>query len=228
MISDKFQCIFIHIPKNAGTSIESRICSEEGTVNLLPDHRTILDLEPLYLHKLFRLYKKDQMYSAARRIKNFLTAHEMGNFYRPTSALRYRNYFKFTVIRNPWSRVYSWYRNVMNDINHRKRYKVLDNCTFDDFVKHHIDNHHALRTQFYWIRDSKGNIPMDFVANFENLASDFSKIAQAIGLSDSVLPKKRYTGKSDLYKEAYNSVTKDIVWKKYKNEIDHFGFKFDE
>ena len=53
MISEKFRCIFIHIPKNAGTSIESKICFEEGTENLLPNHRTTLDLEPLSTIKLF-------------------------------------------------------------------------------------------------------------------------------------------------------------------------------
>jgi hypothetical protein len=52
VISDRFRCIFIHIPKNAGTSIESKFCSEEGTENLLPDHRTIIDLEPLSPAKL--------------------------------------------------------------------------------------------------------------------------------------------------------------------------------
>ncbi|MBN2394963.1 MAG: hypothetical protein JXC36_00700, partial [Candidatus Atribacteria bacterium] len=90
MISDRFRCIFIHIPKNAGTSIESKICSEEGTENLLPDHRTMLDFEPLSLDKILMMYKKDQLYSAARRVKYFVRQHKLGSFYRPASGLKYR------------------------------------------------------------------------------------------------------------------------------------------
>jgi hypothetical protein len=228
MISDKFRCIFIHIPKNAGTSIESKICSEEETENLLPDHRTILDLEPLSPAKLLRLYKTDQIYSMARRAKYFGQKNKIGTFYKPTSWLRYKNYYKFTVVRNPWSRTYSWYRNVINDINHRKRYKVSHDCSFHDFVKYHLENQHALRTQFYWLHDSRGSIPMDFVGRFENLQTDFSKIAETIGLKNAELPKERYTGESASYIEAFNDQTKDIIWKRYEKEIKYFGFEFGE
>ena len=87
MISDKFRCIFIHIPKNAGTSIESKICSEEGSENLLPDHRTIMDLEPLLsVKKICMLHKKNQIYSAARRTKYYLQKRKLGSFYKCTSS----------------------------------------------------------------------------------------------------------------------------------------------
>jgi hypothetical protein len=225
MISDKFQCIFIHIPKNAGTSIESKISSEERTINLLPDHRTILDMEPL---SVSMLYKKDSLYSIARRVKYYFQKRRLGSFYKETSRLRYKNYYKFTIVRNPWSRVYSWYRNVMADSSHRNRYNVPDNCSFQDFVKYHFDHHHALRTQFYWLTDSKGNITMDFIGRFENLQDDFMKIAGAIGLQNCELPRKRYTGESALYVEAFNAQTRDRLWRHYTKEIQYFGFEFGE
>jgi len=80
MISDKYKCIFIHIPKNAGTSIESKICAEEELVNLLPDHRTILDMEPLSPQKIFFSYHYDQGVSIARRAKYYLVRKKLGSF----------------------------------------------------------------------------------------------------------------------------------------------------
>jgi len=228
MISDRFRCIFIHIPKNAGSSIESKICSEEGTDTLLPDHRTILDLEPISPAKLLNLYKIDQLYSIARRMKYFTRKNSVGTCYTPSSRVTYENYYKFTVVRNPWSRAYSWYKNVMDDINHRNRYNVPHDCSFHDFVLFHLADQHALRAQFYWICDSKGNIPMDFICRFENLEADFSKIAETIGLKNAELPRERYSGAGASYMTAFNDHTKDIIWKRYKKEIEYFGFEFGE
>jgi len=228
MISDKYKCIFIHIPKNAGTSIESKLCAEEGLVNLSPDHRTILDVEPLSAQKIRILYDKVQFYSMARRVKYFIQKRQIGSFYKPTSRMRYRDYFKFSFVRNPWSRAYSWYRATMKDSREQIKYSVPASCQFFDFIKYHLEYQPGLRTQFYWLRDSKGNIPLDFIGRFENLESDFIKVAQSIGLLNSELPKKRYTGKSASYVKAYNSRTKDIIWQKYREEIDFFGFEFGE
>jgi len=228
MISDKYQCIFIHIPKNAGTSIESKISADEGLINLLPDHRTILDMEPLSLQTIFSSYRYDQSISIARRFKYYLVRKKLGSFYKPASKFRYEHYFKFAIVRNPWSRAYSWYRNVMHDPRHQKKYNVPSQCSFDDFIKNHLGNQAPLRNQLYWLRDSMGNIPMDFIGRFENLESDFKKIARSIGLQNHELPKKRYTGKSASYKEAYSSHAKDIIRQRFKEEIDFFGFEFGE
>ena len=228
MISDKFKCIFIHIPKNAGTSIEYKICSEEGLINLLPDHRTVLDMEPFTFKKIIRLYRFDQCFSIMRRAKYYFYRKELGSYYRPTNSLRYNHFFKFSIVRNPWSRAYSWYRGVMRDINEQKKYSVSPSCSFDNFIKYHLDSQPGLRNQCYWLSDSNGNIPMDFIGRFENLKADFSKVAKIIGLKDAELPKKRYTGKSALYIEAFDGVTKDIIWRKYRKEIDFFKFEYGE
>lgn len=224
MISDKYKCIFIHIPKCAGTSIESKIAIEEGTENLLPDHRTILDMEPVHLKHIFSC----SYYSIVRRTKYFFLRKKIGSFYKMSSQYKFDNYFKFSIVRNSWSRAYSWYRNVMNDYDHLKRYKISSQCSFENYLLNHIDSQKELRTQLYWLQDSNGNISLDFIGRFENIDTDFIKIAQIIGLSDVELPKKRYTGKSFTYIDAYNDTTKDLLWKRYKKEIDYFRFEFGE
>lgn len=228
MISHKFKCIFIHIPKNAGTSIENKLCKEDNKTSLFPDHRTILDLEPITIYKLINTYKYDNFFSLLRRVKYYIIKNKIGTCYSKTTGTVYHNYFKFTFVRNPWSRAYSWYRNIIKDFTYLSRYKIPTTCTFEDFVKNYLIYQPALRSQLYWLRDSNGLVPIDFIGKFENLEDDFLKIANYIGLKDGLLPKIRYTGKSSFYKEAYNDHIKDIIWKRYKEEIEYFGYEFEK
>lgn len=66
---------------------------------------------------------------------------------------------------------------------------------------------------------------MDFIGRFENLQQDFDKVGQHLGLADTKLPQllvKKY----DSYLDNYSDVTKDFVYKNYKQEIDYFKFEF--
>lgn len=220
MISKKYKCIFIHIPKNAGTSIEYKI-DPNKIKNYLPDHRTIKDLEPFNIKKLLSLYKYSQLYSIARRIKYSLTRND-SNFIE-LNRKEYDEYFKFTIVRNPWSRVYSWYRGVMRD---KERYRISDNISFKQYLNKYL-NQPALRSQLYWLEDSMGNIPFDYICKFENLYEDFGKVSRLIGLEDSELPRKKYTGNSNSYIEAYDDEMKAIIARRYKEEINFFNFSFD-
>ena len=49
--------------------------------------------------------------------------------------IQYEEYFKFSILRNPWERLYSWYRNVIRDEGHLKRFDIEATITFEDFIK---------------------------------------------------------------------------------------------
>jgi hypothetical protein len=82
----------------------------------------------------------------------------------------FKKYFKFTVVRNPWNRVYSWYRNVMRDEKHG-----IPPCEFSVFLKKYKDNW-AIRPQTYWIKDFDGSIPLDHIVRFEKLNKGMKKV----------------------------------------------------
>ena len=58
MISHKYKCIYIHIPKTAGSSVEKKL----GLYNELSwgvqDHRTIRDIQPITPRLLLKLFGK--------------------------------------------------------------------------------------------------------------------------------------------------------------------------
>lgn len=47
MMSYKYKCIFIHIPKSAGTSIEQTLGHFKQLKRGVQDHRTIREMEPM-------------------------------------------------------------------------------------------------------------------------------------------------------------------------------------
>ena len=112
----------------------------------------------------------------------------------------------------------------MRDENHKKRFGVSDSCSFKEFLTNHMDQW-ELTTQLYWIRNKKGEIPMDFIGRFENLKEDFSYVADKLGLRDKSLPKL-VAGDGEHYSQLYDEEMKEIVSIKYKDEIAHFNFEF--
>jgi hypothetical protein len=219
VISHKHQCIFIHIPKAAGTSIEKKLGLFEKPSRDSQDHRTLAEIQPLSLHDAKRPLSYETTHAFYRKI----IGQKEGRIF-PTQ-VQYDSYYRFSFIRNPWSRVFSWYRNVFADPIHQKTYGVDQNCTFDTFVHEHLEQW-ALHPQLYWLRDRQGQIPYDFIGKFENLYADAATAFKSLGL-DPDLPKLNM-GTGESYQTYYNQTTKTIVAQKYAEEIEMFGYYFQE
>lgn len=138
----------------------------------------------------------------------------------------FKKYFKFSFVRNPWDRVFSWYRNVMRDPIHRKGQNIPDDCSFAQFLECFSTNL-VLKPQLYWLEDEKGDIPLDFIGRFENLSEDFKKVSKAIGIKEADLPHYLSSQKPD-YRDFYNEKTKKIVESTYIKEIKMFNYCFGE
>jgi hypothetical protein len=221
MVSHKHNCIFIHIPKTAGTSIELKLGLFEKVQPNVQDHRSIREIEPLPVYGFLGARSIEDIKFAFFRFKH----HRLkGREY--VTPEQYNSYFKFTFIRNTWARVFSMYKAFMRNKNFKKMYDVQDNCSFHDFVASYLYIR-QFRPQLFWLTDSMGQIPMDYIGRFENLHKDFDHIADAIHLEDSNLPRTMI-GDGSCYTDFYDPQTKDRVYKRYIDEINLFGFNFGE
>lgn len=221
MISHEFKCIFIHIPKTAGTSIEKKLglFPEHGSKRGLQDHRTIAEIEPLTIKQTLSRACPGNAEWLWPNIKNRIRC---GNEIAPK---QFNAYYKFTVVRNPWGRAFSWYRNVMRDPHHKKTLQLPSNCTFKEFVTRHLTGP-IMRPQTSWLKDTSGNLAMDFIGRFENLENDFSVICQRLGFDNSDLPKVMMGDGSD-YTKYYDEQSAEIIAKRYAEEIALFSYRFD-
>lgn len=220
MISREHKCIFVHIPKTAGTSIEKKLGLFDELEQGVQDHRGIRHLEPWSSEHIRHL-------SSKRGIRIFLERLlESYRYERPLAAKKFKGYFKFSFVRNTWSRVYSWYRNVLRDSMHREALGVDKDTSLKKFlIEHHQQT--GLNSQFYWLRGVDKKVRVDFIGRFENLEEDFESVCNKIGISDPSLPKILHTDTEiKHYRKGYDSETKNIVEERYSEEIDYFGFEF--
>jgi hypothetical protein len=223
MISHKHKCIFIHIPKCAGTSIEKTLGHfEDYSGYYKQDHRSIRMLEPINLN--FLASKENSMEFIKRLWIQIKPPHNPRNRHT-VSREQYENYFKFTIVRNPWERAHSWYKNVMIDELHLKKMKISKEISLYDFFNS-FKYKSGLRAQTFWIKNYNGDIPLDYIGRYENLANDFKKACNLMEIEPLKLPHE-LQGSAKNYQDAYDSKTRDLISKIYREEIELFGYSFD-
>lgn len=203
-VNNDLRCIFIHIPKTGGTSIESLLGINVN--DLSPDTEKVFgikDNKPL----------------------QHLTARELQEHYIPAD--KFDDYFKFAFVRNPYDRIMSEY------LWHIQRTKTIK-CSFTDFLlaieklgdRWKIDDH--LRLQSDYIYDDKGNLCIDFLGRFENLHKDWEFIAEKLNIKKE-LPKLQTSYRKRQYRQNYmdffTEETKEMVYNRYHKDFINLGYK---
>lgn len=223
MISHKYRCIFIHIPKCAGTSIERVFGHLDGHSGRGgQDHRTIRMIEkPFFTARIF--YSKDNFKEFLRRVHfSFIKQENFRNKYSVTKR-QYDTYFKFSIVRNPWSRVYSWYYKVMRDKIHLREYKLEKKIPFAEFVEKFAGKG-MLQPQMHWLKNYEGVIACDYIARFEKLPEEYDYISRILHLN-TALPHE-LKGSSQRLADVYDEKSIALIHEIYREEIDYFGYKF--
>ena len=147
---------------------------------------------------------------------------------------RWKDYFKFAIVRNPWDRLVSCWTQKFNFENLKPKYYEklkLDGTRFVHFKEFImlLSDDSKLNSDIHWMPLNK-LFPVDFlnfIGKFENLQEDFNTICDKIGIAQQKLPHKNKT-KHKCYTEYYDDETRQIVAEKYANDIKNFGYKFGE
>jgi len=206
MISHSLKCIFIHIPKTAGSSIEDVIW---------PGVRSESDLW-MGMADMRNKYQTGALqHLLARQILS-----EVGSkiFY---------SYYKFSIVRNPWDRLvsqYIWTRDTNPAL--RQYIGLSTNSSFEEYLDliQRVSHVHWER-QVRFLRDEDGESMVDFVGRFENLEADARHIFGRIGLSCDKIPHTNASSRG-VYRNYYNEHSKRLVSSLYREDIDAFGYEF--
>jgi hypothetical protein len=152
-------------------------------------------------------------------------------------------FYTFGFVRNPWSRLVSWYCMIegrRNRANRNQLFKyVLKNSTnFEEFLHNCTEplfeiNHRGqvfersfLRNQIEYFTDESGRLAVSYIGRFENLAADFLQVQHHLGLPPLSLPHLNQTKPKD-YRSFYQRSTKALVAKRFEKDIDYFGYTFE-
>lgn len=238
MISRRHGCIFVHVPKTAGQSVETAFLHDQG---LDWQARDALLLTP----------NSDPRRGPPRlahlTLDEYVTLGHVGDE-------DFARSFKFAFVRNPWSRAVSFYRSMPF------------NAPFGVFVDEILggllweEEHWFVRPQADYVLSRRGGPGLDFIGRFERLAEDFSTVAARVGLaaglpSVNVSGAGREGGTSPLvrallpgigaaqriammrhagrrkdtfptYREYYDDTSRERVAQLYASDIEAFGYEF--
>lgn len=192
MISDKLKCIFIHTNKCAGESIEQAILGRVDT-----NYRGIPYFGSPQKHWNLRQYFR----------------------HHPLKTVRY---FKFSVVRNPWDRVFSWTKFRDKWLERDTIKTTLQERMLYDFSHAEGFNIFTYEKMFYFPLKI---IKVDYIMRFENLERDFEILCDKLNIERFKLPHLNKTEKID-YRKFYTQKLKALVEKRFQWDIEHFGYKF--
>ena len=158
---------------------------------------------------------------------------------------RYRKYFKFTFVRNPWDRLVSCYFQKIVTVPKLPGFKRADlnppgekvrfypGMPFAEFVEavHATPDEEAnphFRSQHLTVCDPQGQVMADFVGRFENLREDFATVSRRIGTPELELPHrlKSKSRESRPYTDFYDGQLRDLVHDRYREDIEIFRFSY--
>jgi len=210
-ISHKYKVIFVHIQRTGGNSIQ-KIFEQFD-----PDLVAKVNIDANRLKHCF-----------ASDIKNAI-ADDI-----------FQSYLKFSVIRNPYDRMVSWYCKIKHqtiDEPLAQDAKMLGDkvmlevnkhaSNFAEFLK--LPKNHSLFDRFHtnqydYIAEND-IVLVDRILRFENLASDFAILADEIGFAGKLLHANKSKRNSD-YKNYYNETTQKAIFQRFKRDFDYFGYGF--
>lgn len=241
MISHKYKCIFIHIPKTAGTSIEALLCDSQDYVDMdKHGHKQALGLNRGELkgghHRQHFTYAELFSNGFSRccwshqdeRFK--LSEEEYQRAHAPLDKIIERDYLKFAFVRNPLDRLvseYTWrqyaYNRGTSDIYVSKKAPA----DFKDFVLH-LENYLSPQDAHVWpqykfIYDDNRKSQVDYVGRFEELNKGLQEIAQLIGSSFGGVPRLQ-SSHHDAYQLYYTPELEDCVRGRYKMDFTLFNY----
>lgn len=198
IIRDPYHCTFIHIPKTGGNTI----------TNWMRDN---FEIEV----------------SKRKQHANYTEAQE-----------RFGNLgWTFCVVRNPWDYMVSWYtfkiylcnayiKNIQETpekiVPEKEKWNLELQQTklkkleqgFEPWLEQTV-----LGPQHNWAKDC------DYVAKLETLNDDFKQVQDRLNCHVP-LGFANKTPDRTKYQDYYNDNTKDLVYKKYKIDIEKFNYEF--
>ncbi len=205
MISHSYRCIFVHIPRAGGTSLENAIW---------PGNRTESDLWMGFTDDFHNKYQTGGLqHLSATQIRA-----EVG-------AEIFETYYKFSIIRNPWSRIVSQFSLMSRRPDLREFIGMDEHDSFKRYLELiQRKTHVQWEQQHKFVLDDNGEPLVDFVGRFEAYDSAVSqilrhlKISAQIGHAEATLHRP--------YAEYYDAETKDLVRDLYSDDVRIFNYSF--
>jgi hypothetical protein len=211
-VSHELKCVFVHIPRTGGTSIETAL-------GVFGDWR----IENT--QSMFGLISSPEL-SREIRSTAFLQ-HLTGAQLCHLLPHQFQQYFRFSFVRNPWDRMVSIYSHMDTHMEDSAEDAglPLTGLSFEEFLERTENFQHVhLMPQQQFIFDDTGNCLVDFIGRFESLSSDFAVICEKLGI-ETTLSHQNPSTHGD-YRAYYNEASRKAVERRYGEDIERLRYVF--
>lgn len=177
MICDEHKTVFIHIPRNAGSSIKQAL---NHTDNTHSQHQTI---------------------------------EEVNKEHGPNI----QSYYKWTIVRNPWSRELSLYhyaleKKLVNSVSFEEYLQLIKNQTTKNLIleKNQIE--------YFTIEDY---VEVDQIVRLEYISGTWQKVCEQLNVEPIALSRKNQSVNT---KNHYTQKCIDLVSEIRKQDIEFLNY----
>ncbi len=220
-ISYDFKTIFVHIPKNAGTSIEKYLGT--GSIKQIYSHKPVNESGLVYstagltAEEAFQLENICPQHLSASQLKRLIPSDTFSSFY------------KFAVIGNPYDRMISEYFYVQS--NEHARYKPYKHLSFEQFLMRGFsaspadqlrifDGHFLLQKTF--ILDSSDNVLVNELFSMEDIPKLETKLKEITKLNMPI-PNARPSPSIDKASMLTDSA-RGLIYGRFAEDFAFFGY----
>ncbi|MCI7765075.1 sulfotransferase family 2 domain-containing protein, partial [Helicobacter sp.] len=195
---DKYKCVFIHVPKVAGSSIERVVYQ---TDRWLVGHA-----------KASQYVKFDK-----NKFESYFSFGFVRNPYdRVVSAYHYLKNDSPNPLDVEWGRLH------IDNLTFEEFILRLQ----DEYFKERILLKNHFSFQYKYLCDENMNILVNFVGKFENLEEDFQKILKILSRKDELVHVNKSNHAS--YKNYYNDAMYKIVREIYRDDFEIFDYDLED
>ena len=224
-INHELKAIYFHIPKNGGLYIQTILEKYYGFKTIYFTSEKHNDFIPISHNNVINVDNLINGFIKIRRngIYKYYETSEKHNKLSDMDEDKWKNYYKFTFTRNPYTKLLSAFNYLILDDNTTIEKFIDDKDTYNNYIFTH-----SFITQYEHMLNKENNINFDFIGKFENLNEDLVNVLFKIGITkikhgDIILNNFKINENISTNKKTINHLTDTIISK--INNLFNIDFK---